>query len=45
MTIPPEVVSHLDIEQGDIIALQVEHSDDNGRYSSFWNQTKQGDDE
>jgi len=41
ITIPPELVKHLEIEKGDTVALQVEHSDEHGEYASFWNQTKQ----
>jgi len=41
--IPSEIANHLDLEVGDSIGLQTEYSGEHGEYASFWNQTKQGD--
>lgn len=41
VNIPPEIAKHLNLEPGDTIGLQTEHSKDYGPYASFWNQTKQ----
>ena len=41
VNIPPEIAEHLNLEQGDTIGLQTEHSKDHGNYASFWNETEQ----
>lgn len=39
--IPKQIAQHLNLEQGETVALQTEHSDEYGPYASFWNHTKQ----
>jgi len=41
VSIPPEILEKLGIEEGDEIAFQKENSDKHGDYASFWNQDKQ----
>lgn len=49
VSIPPEIVKHLELEEGDEIAFQRENSSKienqehrkNGDYSSMWNETVQ----
>lgn len=43
INIPSEIAEHINLEPGDTISLQTEHSEEYGSYASFWNQTKQGD--
>lgn len=41
VTVPPEIANHLDLEPGDKIGMQTEHSDIYKEYASIWNDTKQ----
>ena len=47
VSIPPQIAEHLDLEKGDELGFQKEHSEevagerDNGNYASKWNETKQ----
>lgn len=41
INIPPEIREHLNIQPGDTIKLQTEHSNQHGKYASFWNETVQ----
>jgi S-adenosylmethionine hydrolase len=41
INIPPEIAERLQIKPGNTIAIQSEYSDENGKYASFWNQSKQ----
>lgn len=40
ITLPPEILKHNKIEEGDMISIQAEHGE-HGAYSSFWNPEKQ----
>jgi len=39
--IPKAVLEHNNLEIGDKIVLQAEHSTEYGQYTSLWNETKQ----
>jgi hypothetical protein len=41
VNIPPEIAEHLNLEKGEKIGIQTEHSDKYGKYASFWNHSKQ----
>jgi hypothetical protein len=47
VSIPPKVVKHLNLDEGDEIGFQKEHSQEieeareTGDYGSFWNETNQ----
>jgi hypothetical protein len=41
ITIPKPLREHNNIQEGDTVAIQAEHSEEYGSYTSFWNQSQQ----
>ncbi|QIB75401.1 hypothetical protein G3I44_14520 [Halogeometricum borinquense] len=44
-SIPPEIIDHNEIQEGDTIEWQKEHTEKHGNYSSSWNPRQQEEQE